>query len=86
MHRVRVGLMGLAGVFVLVMLAAAVLRLAGQSQQGGNAGAAENADATPTEPLAQLGVAPGNAPPSDATPPTSRVPSTTAAPRRANRR
>ena len=71
MQRVRIGLTGLAFVFVLVLLAAvftshsseepitANLIEQGRSpeQPGVNAAAA----AGPTEPLAELGVAPGNA-------------------------
>jgi len=58
MHRVRVGIFGLAWVFLLVMLATAFVHIA-VDQQGGNAAASSNA-ATPSEPLAELGVAPGN--------------------------
>ena len=68
MQRVRIGLTGLALVFVLVLLGA-VIRSAsddGTAQNGMDrplAGdAIANADDThPTEPLAELGVAPGNA-------------------------
>jgi len=49
MHRVRIGLTGLACVFVLVLIGAASI--------GGRAPAAK---APPEEPLAQLGVAPGS--------------------------
>ena len=72
MQRVRIGLTGLAFVFVLVMLATILVRpsaeapltanlieqdKAGAGPIGGNiAGAGE-----PKEPLAELGVAPGNA-------------------------
>jgi hypothetical protein len=58
MHRVRVGIFGLAWVFLLVMLATALVHVAGD-QQGGNSAAASNM-AAPSEPLAELGVAPGN--------------------------
>lgn len=61
MHRVRVGLTGLAFVFLLVMLATAFLR-AGDGRGTATRAAAVNA-AAPAEPLAELGVAPGNAPP-----------------------
>ena len=72
MQRVRVGLTGLAFVFLLVMLATAFLRMADGTAAGGNA-ASPLANATaPSEPLAQLGVAPGNpqqaAPPPEANP------------------
>ena len=64
MHRVRVGAIGLACVFLLVMLATAFLHATSGGSAGANTtAAAENADATPSEPLAELGVAPGNVPP-----------------------
>lgn len=66
MHRVRVGLIGLAWVFLLVMLATAFLHVAGDG--GVNSAAAALNDAAPSEPLAELGVAPGNAPPEEAAP------------------
>ena len=67
MHRVRVGAIGLACVFLMVMLATAFLHAAGGGSAGTNATAATaNSNATPSEPLAELGVAPGNVPP-DAT-------------------
>ena len=55
----RIGLTGLAFVFLLVMLGTAVSRsgddpAARQAQAGGHAN-----DAEPEEPLAQIGVAPG---------------------------
>ncbi len=71
MQRVRIGLTGLAFVFVLVLLAAVFTspseeepitpnsveqQLAG-NRPGGNAAAQDE----PKEPLAELGVAPGNA-------------------------
>lgn len=87
MHRVRVGLMGLACVFLLVMLAAAVLRLTGAAPGTDNATMAfDNAAATPNEPLAQLGVAPGNAPPSEPAVAPPRVAPGNAAPGRPARR
>jgi hypothetical protein len=58
MHRVRVGIFGLAWVFLLVMLATAFVHVAAD-QQGGNSAASSNMTA-PSEPLAELGVAPGN--------------------------
>jgi hypothetical protein len=72
MQRVRIGLTGLAFVFVLVMLAAvftshsseeaitANLIERGRSPEQPAVNAAAE-DAGPTEPLAELGVAPGNA-------------------------
>lgn len=63
MQRVRIGLTGLGFVFVAVLLATA---LAGTPESEtpvtANSGAALNGQAdTPKEPLAELGVAPGNA-------------------------
>jgi hypothetical protein len=69
MQRVRIGLTGLAFVFVLVLLGA-VFRSASDEepitansieQQSGNGSARDEQDAEPSEPLAELGVAPGNA-------------------------
>ena len=72
MQRVRIGLTGLAFVFLVVMLAMALTREpAGEEpitpnlldrQQSGQVSPAPTAEtAAPTEPLAELGVAPGNA-------------------------
>ena len=60
MQRVRIGLTGLAFVFLLVLLGAAISRW-GQGESTNNVAAELNADADaePTEPLAELGVAPG---------------------------
>lgn len=58
MQRVRIGLTGLAFVFLLVLLGAAISRWG--EDPSGNAVAESNADAEPTEPLAELGVAPGD--------------------------
>jgi hypothetical protein len=58
MQRVRIGLTGLAFVFVLVLLGAAISRW-GEDEQANNLAAEINADAEPNEPLAELGVAPG---------------------------
>jgi hypothetical protein len=58
MQRVRIGLTGLAFVFLLVLLGAAITRW-GASEPDPNATAEVNADAEPNEPLAELGVAPG---------------------------
>jgi len=62
MQRLRVGLTGLACVFLLVMLATAFLRIADGSENGSNPALATSNVAAPSEPLAQLGVAPGNQP------------------------
>jgi hypothetical protein len=68
MQRVRIGLTGLAFVFVLVLLAAAFTRptaeepiTANTIEQQRSAGPANGLAAEPKEPLAELGVAPGNA-------------------------
>jgi hypothetical protein len=58
MQRVRIGLTGLAFVFLLVLLGAAVSRW-GEDGLPQNAVVEVNAEAEPTEPLAELGVAPG---------------------------
>lgn len=63
MQRVRVGLTGLACVFLLVMLATALLRLADSGDATTNQASVVLNTAAPAEPLAQLGVAPGNTPP-----------------------
>ena len=70
MQRVRIGLMGLAVVFLLVLLAAAFFGVASggsdvlrPGDMSGLAPMAANlaAPADPKEPLAELGVAPGGA-------------------------
>jgi hypothetical protein len=66
-QRVRVGLTGLAAVFLLTLLAAAVFSLLGQDEQhdtrvaagGGRVTNVASADDLPKEPLAELGIAPG---------------------------
>lgn len=69
MQRVRIGLTGLAFVFVLVLLGAVFSRATNEapitansleSQRPADAPSTAN-PAAPTEPLAELGVAPGNA-------------------------
>jgi hypothetical protein len=63
-QRVRIGLTGLAFVFILVLLATILVRPSAESPVTLN-GAAVNGKvdnkADPQEPLAELGVAPGNA-------------------------
>ena len=72
MQRVRIGLTGLAFVFLAVLLAAIFTgRTADEApitansvaheQAGGGAGTPTLAEPQPTEPLAELGVAPGKA-------------------------
>ncbi len=71
MQRVRIGLTGLAFVFVLVLLAAIFINpsdeepitadtVEQQLAAEGNAAADVAEPAAPKEPLAELGVAPGN--------------------------
>ena len=74
-QRVRIGLTGLAFVFILVLLGAVFSRsptaespitgnMIERQLKGGNQaapGSPEANNASPKEPLAQLGVAPGNA-------------------------
>ena len=59
MQRVRIGLTGLAFVFLLVLLGAAISRWS-TDEPGTNNVAAVTNDAEPNEPLAELGVAPGD--------------------------
>jgi hypothetical protein len=79
MQRVRVGLTGLACVFLLVQLAASLFGLAGEGPEDPvPTDMANNAvAAAPREPLAELGVAPGNAP--EATANTAQPPAPAAA-------
>ncbi|WP_294389527.1 hypothetical protein [uncultured Sphingomonas sp.] len=84
MQRVRVGLIGLAWVFLLVAVATIVLRAA-EGRHGENV-AAQNS-AAPNDPLADLGVAPGNPVPDNAVvdlPPIDDAASANAAAPRAN--
>jgi hypothetical protein len=68
-QRVRIGLTGLAFVFVLVLLATILVRrpseeaplTANLGDQSGQRAGGGNAMGEPQEPLAVLGVAPGNA-------------------------
>lgn len=70
-HRVRIGLTGLAGVFLLVLLGSVFLKLvrdgeASRPPETAEVLAQSNVAAAiaeaPKEPLAELGIAPGNAP------------------------
>ena len=64
-HRIRIGLTGLAFVFLFVLLLAAINR----SGDEGNAVPAQNELATPeepNEPLAEIGAAPGTVPENEA--------------------
>ncbi|MDB5689948.1 MAG: hypothetical protein JWL91_1824 [Sphingomonas bacterium] len=77
MQRVRVGLTGLACVFLLVFLAAAFFGLARpEAAVPGAPGPVApsldaNATAEPREPLAELGVTPGNLPGKADSPPAA---------------
>lgn len=85
MQRVRIGLTGLAFVFLAVLLAAiftgrtsneAPITPNSLEQVGTLPQASAPVEAPPTEPLAELGVAPGNADSSEnATTPPSAAPS-----------
>lgn len=67
-HRVRIGLTGLACVFLLVLLGSVFLKLvregeASRPPEPVTADSVKSAEAEePKEPLAELGIAPGNAP------------------------
>lgn len=70
MQRIRIGLTGLASVFLLVLLAAVFSRASDeepitanaiQEVATANSAPPSNAAALTDEPLAELGVAPGNA-------------------------
>jgi hypothetical protein len=72
-HRVRVGVTGLAVVFLLTVFAAALISLFKQDDRGttrlANGQIVTNGTLppeAPKEPLAELGVAPGNMPPGNA--------------------
>lgn len=56
MQRIRYGLTGLAFVFLMVLLGTVIIR-SGEEPQ--NNVAMSNAEAEPSDPLAELGVAPG---------------------------
>lgn len=57
-QRVRIGLTGLAFAFLLVLLGSIITRSSGDENTAATANAVTN---TPSEPLAELGVAPGAA-------------------------
>lgn len=72
-QRLRVGALGLAGVFLLVMLATALLHATADADLANHPAAVANA-AEPSEPLAELGVAPGPAPDEAAPAPAAAKP------------
>ena len=57
-QRVRIGLLGLAGAFLLVLLGSAISSLGRDDPVNGASPSAENKGSD--EPLAELGVAPGS--------------------------
>lgn len=57
-QRIRIGLTGLAFAFLLVLLGSAISR-SGTDDTPPNAAEQARADREPSEPLAELGVAPG---------------------------
>jgi len=59
MQRVRIGLTGLAFVFLLVLLGTAISRSGGDAPPAQPQVMANGELAEPNEPLAELGVAPG---------------------------
>lgn len=60
-QRIRIGLTGLAFAFLLVLLGSVVLRSSRDNSGNETVNAAQNAVTNqPTEPLAELGVAPGS--------------------------
>ncbi|MEO6248106.1 MAG: hypothetical protein ABIO85_05935 [Sphingomicrobium sp.] len=59
MQRIRIGLTGLAFVFLLVLLGAVVSRSSREGNVVPNAVNAASANSQPTDPLSDLGVAPG---------------------------
>ena len=59
-QRIRIGLTGLAFAFLLVLLGSVVSR-SGRDDSPQQAAADSNNSAEPSEPLAELGVAPGAA-------------------------
>ncbi len=62
MGRIRIGLTGLASVFLVVLLGAAIFSMFGEDTRNGNGAAANKAEtanhAEATEPLAELGLTP----------------------------
>lgn len=76
MQRVRVGITGLAAVFLLTLLAASVFSFLGQDDRttklanGAIVANAQTPPEPPKEPLAELGVAPGASTPKPTPPPT----------------
>ena len=59
-QRIRIGLTGLAFAFLLVLLGSVISR-SGSDERSATAVEQAEANAAPSEPLAELGVAPGGA-------------------------
>lgn len=60
MQRVRIGITGLAVVFLVVLLAAAIVGFHSKTKvDEANVAAGNSSQAAPSDPLADLGVAPG---------------------------
>lgn len=57
-QRIRIGLTGLAFAFLLVLLGSAISR-SGSGEDGANGVPQASENSEPSEPLAELGVAPG---------------------------
>lgn len=62
-QRIRIGLTGLAFAFLLVLLGSVISRSREDDRAAAAAAAPEANDAQPKEPLAELGVAPGDSDP-----------------------
>lgn len=58
-QRIRIGLTGLAFAFLLVLLGSIISKTSRESGINGPAAKTEAAEEGPSEPLAELGVAPG---------------------------
>ena len=60
-QRIRIGLTGLAAAFIIVLFASAILRSSRDNSANDSVNAVQHvATNEPTEPLAELGVAPGS--------------------------